>query len=164
MTNLFTLASKLGTRLSISTMSAAVMPAAFAGEAQVKNTHRSAWGYSETDLNIESNSYTEGSREYAAVADKIYIDDKTSDEQPDEFARPILNSQVEEPPSSQPGYEETSFAPFGKNVAFDKFSIHTASSVDVGEERFGSETFVDGTIFTNENFDETSHTTSTSVG
>lgn len=162
MTNQSTLSSKLSAAFTVLTLSAMITPAAFAGEAYVTNTHRNTWGYSETDLNIKQDSFSRGSREYAAVADKIYIDGKINVEQFDDFDRTDFRSTVEKDPST-PSYQETSFAPFGKNVVFDKFTVHTASSVDVGGERFGSDTFVDGFIFSHEEFDETSHTTAAGV-
>lgn len=155
---LSSLASKFGTALSILTLSAVVTPAAFAGEAFVTNTHRNSYGYSETDLNIESNSFTDGSRQFTSVADKIFIDGDINLGAQDGFDGPTLQSQGGPSALTTP-----SVAPFGLNVGFDKFTVHTASSVEEGEEVFGSETFVDGTIFTREDFDETSHTTAAGI-
>ncbi|MGB7416820.1 MAG: hypothetical protein WA902_21670 [Thermosynechococcaceae cyanobacterium] len=144
---------KLSAALSILTLGAMITPAAFAGEAFVNNTHRNTYGYSETDLNIDSESYSNGQRQYAAYADKIYIDGAIDIESPERRGPRQLQSEVQQP----------SFAPPVQNVAFDKFTVHTASSHDFGSEEFGSETTVAGTIFSREDFDETSHTTSAGV-
>ncbi|MGF1604248.1 MAG: hypothetical protein ACFCU8_19990 [Thermosynechococcaceae cyanobacterium] len=134
------------------TLSVVAVPAAFAGEAYVNNTHRNTWGYSETDLNIDSESYSNGSRQYAAYADKIYIDGAIDLESPEQRDPRVLQEALPQ-----------SFAPPVQNVAFDKFTVHTASSHDFGEETFGSETTVSGTIFSRQDFDEASHTTSAGV-
>ncbi len=156
-------AFNLGAALSILTLGVVATPAAFAGEAFVNNTHRNTYGYSETDLNIDSESYTEGSRQFVSVAAKVFIDGKLGLDSPVELEPPVLVPPVAEIPAPLSALEEAPAAPFGTNVAFDKFTVHAAFSKELGEEEFESETYVDGTIFAYEEFDETSHTTSAGI-
>lgn len=145
MTLQFTRSFQFTTVLSLLTL--AIAPTAFAGEAFVNNTQRYTTGYSETDLNIETSSFTDGSREFASYAEKIFIDGEIEIDSPQQDPRALLVERGSSSPT----------------VAFDKFAIHTSSSEEVGQETFGSDTFVDGTIFTREDFVEDSHTTSAGV-
>lgn len=122
-----------------------------AGEVFVNNTSRYSTGYSETNLNIKSRTFSDGQRQFSSYADKIFIDGKTKG--------------VKGPKSHGKGFnsnaELKSFKP--KGIQFEDFTIHTASSNEFGDETFGERTKVDGTVFTREDFSENSHTTSAGV-
>ena len=138
--------------LSALALSVIAAPSAvLAGEAFVNNTVRHSTGFSKTDLNIKSRSFSDGQRQFASFADKLFVDGKIQG----------LNGLTKGGKNFSSEANVSSSQP--KAIKFNEFTVHTASSSEFGNETFGERTNVDGTVFTREDFSEFSHTTSAGV-
>lgn len=137
--------------------------AVLAGEAFVNTTSRYSTGYSTTDLNIKSKTFSDGQRHFASFADEIRIDGEiqviNSRKGPGKKIKSSAKSFKPSAKSFEPNAK--SFNPNG--VQFNAFTIQTASSSEFGNETFGERTKVDGTVFIREDFTENSHTTSAGI-
>ena len=122
----------LGIAIAASLVSAPV----FAGETYVRNEWTNSWGYTDTDLYLNSYTHSDRNEYYGSFAYKEYTDGKVTE-------------------------KGRLFGP--KTVSYDDYSEHTAGSLLVGSFHENIHTYVGGSIHSYLYTDSTAHETSSGV-
>ena len=109
---------------------------AFAGETYVRNESIDTWGFTKTNLEIDSNTWSDRNEVYGSFANKVYTDSDLSIEG-GAYGKPLEVS--------------------------DEYSVHTAGSLLLGSFSESVDTSVWGKIHSYSEFDSNAHETSSGV-
>ena len=129
--------------LGLAIIASVIAAPAFAGETYVRNEWTDTSGYTNTNLNLNSDTVSKRNEWYDSSADKIYVDGDVEMESKLSFKnhKPVLKTEVE----------------------FDDYSVHTAGSSLSGDFFEKITTNVNGTIQSYSEFDSHAHETSAGV-